>query len=110
VVTKKKGAGKAGEKSLLLPLFSTRQGEEEDLWCRSKRHRFCFFFLFSFLKCMKQRRFSQNMPFHLDGNWLQNASDSKSGLQFARFFILVFGFGFLQLSPQLAIKLQYLCN
>ena len=46
VVSEKKGAGKAGEKSLLLPLFSTRPREEEDLWCRSKRHRFVFFFLF----------------------------------------------------------------
>jgi len=110
VVSEKKGAGKAGEKSLLLPLFSTRPREEEDLWCRSKRHRLFFFFLFSFLKCMKLHRFSQNAPFHLNGNWRQNASDSKLGLQFVRFFILVLGFGFLQLSPQLAIKLQYLCN
>jgi hypothetical protein len=45
VVSEKKGVGKVGEKSLLLPLFSARPREEEDIWCRSKQHRFCFFFL-----------------------------------------------------------------
>jgi hypothetical protein len=48
---------------------------------------------------MKRRRFSQNTPFYLNGKWHQNASDSKSGPQFARFCILILGFGFLQLSP-----------
>jgi len=63
VVSEKKGVGKAGEKSLLLPLFSAPQREEEDIWCRSKQHRFCFFF-----KCMKRRWFLQNTPFYLNGN------------------------------------------
>jgi len=76
VVSEKKGVGKAGEKSLLLPLFSARPREEEDIWCRSKQHRFCFFFF----KCMKRRWLLQNTPFNLDGNWCQNASDSKLGL------------------------------
>jgi hypothetical protein len=59
-----------------------------------------FLLLFFFpMNCMKQRRFSQNASFHLNGNWRQNVSDSKSGLQFACLFILVIGFGFLQSSP-----------
>ena len=33
---------------------------------------------------MKRRRFAQNAPLHLNKNWCQNTSDSKSGLQFAR--------------------------
>jgi hypothetical protein len=52
------------------------------------------------VKCMKRRRFYQNAPFHLNRNWHQNTSDSKSVLQFACFFfILVFGVRFLQSSP-----------
>jgi hypothetical protein len=57
-----------------------------------------FLLLLLLFKCMKRRHFSQNAPFHLNGNWRQNASDSKSSLQLARFCILVLGFGFLQLS------------
>jgi len=39
--------GERGEKNggggmLLLPLFSARPGEEEGLWCRSKRHHLLF--------------------------------------------------------------------
>jgi hypothetical protein len=39
------------------------------------------------VKCMKRRRFYQNAPFHLNRNWHQNTSDSKSVLQFACFFL-----------------------
>jgi hypothetical protein len=35
---------KIGEQNLLLPLFSARQGEEERLQSRSKRHHFELFF------------------------------------------------------------------
>jgi hypothetical protein len=48
VVSEKKGAGKAGEKSLLLPLFSTRPREEEDLWCRQNDTVYSSFFFFLF--------------------------------------------------------------
>jgi hypothetical protein len=88
---------------LLLPLFSARPGEEEGLWCRSKRHRLLFSFFFVFFWCavkrMKRRRFDQNLPFHLNENWRQNGSNFISALQFARFFTVVLGFGFLQSSP-----------
>jgi hypothetical protein len=46
-----------------------------------------FFFISE--QCMKRRCFFQNVSFHLNGNWRQNASDLKSGLQFAR--VLHFG-------------------
>ena len=42
------------KKIFFFPCFA-RPGEEEDIWCRSKRHHFCFFF-FSFLFfCMNGR-------------------------------------------------------
>jgi hypothetical protein len=40
-------------------------------------------------KRMKRHRFSQNVSFHLNGNWRPNMSDSKLGLEFAR--VLHFG-------------------
>jgi hypothetical protein len=40
---------------------------------------------------MKRHRFDQNAPFHLNGNWRQNASYSKS----------VLNLWFIQSSPQL---------
>jgi hypothetical protein len=42
VFRREKGEKKIGGKMLLLPLFSARPGEEEGLWCRSKRHRLLF--------------------------------------------------------------------
>jgi hypothetical protein len=40
---RKKRRWKQGNKSSL-PMFSARPKEEEDVWCRSKRHRFGSFF------------------------------------------------------------------
>jgi hypothetical protein len=48
-------------------IFSACPGEEEGLWCRSKRHRLLIP-LFFLKQCMKRRRFTQNAPFHLKGN------------------------------------------
>jgi len=59
---------KMGGKMLLLPLFSACPGEEEGLWCRSKRHCLLPLFFFS-VKRMKRRRFDQNTSFHLNENW-----------------------------------------
>jgi hypothetical protein len=42
----KEGEEKSRGQMLLLPLFSARPGEKENIGCRSKRHRFCFFFFF----------------------------------------------------------------
>jgi hypothetical protein len=87
-------------KMLLLPLFSACPGEEEGLWCRSKRHRLLLLlFFFLAVKRMKRRRFDQNAPFHLNKNWRQKEFNFRSALHFARFFTMVLGFGFLQLSP-----------
>jgi len=62
----REGEAKCRGKQLFLPLFSACLGEEEGLWCRSKRHRLLIPF---FLKqCTKRRRFTQNAPFHLKGN------------------------------------------
>jgi len=38
-------------------------------------------------KHMKRRRFYENAPFHLNGNWRQSLSDFKSVLQFARVLV-----------------------
>jgi hypothetical protein len=56
------GDAKEMKKNLIpLPLHVR---EEEDIQCRSKRHRFGFFYE----QCMKLRRFEQNVPFHLKEN------------------------------------------
>jgi len=89
---------KMGGKMLLLPLFSACPGEEEGLWCRSKRHRLLLFFFFA-VKRMKRRRFDQNTQFHLNKNWRRKEFNFRSALHFARFFTMVLGFGFLQSSP-----------
>jgi hypothetical protein len=52
---------KKGQK--LPPLFSARPGEEEDVQCHSKRHRFLSFFFNE--QWMKRCRFGQNASFHL---------------------------------------------
>jgi hypothetical protein len=36
------------KKIFFFPCFA-RPGEEEDIWCRLKRHHFCFFFFSFFL-------------------------------------------------------------
>jgi hypothetical protein len=56
-------------------------------------------FFFLAVKRMKRRRFDQNAPFHLNKNWRQKEFNFRSALHFARFFTMVLGFGFLQLSP-----------
>jgi len=59
------------------PCFSARPGEEENLQCCSKQHRFGTFF---YEQCMKRRRFLQNTPFHLKGKGGKNMSEYKSVL------------------------------
>jgi hypothetical protein len=79
---KRGSAQSKGEKSSSSLVLSVSKGR--------RKHMVPFkttpFLLFKKKKCMKQRRFSQNAPFHLNGNWRQNMSDANSSLQFARFF------------------------
>jgi hypothetical protein len=63
----REGEAKHRGKQLLLPLFFVCPGEEEGLWCRSKRHPLLIS-LFFLKQCMKRRRFTQNTPFYLKGN------------------------------------------
>jgi len=70
-----------GEKKNLLPLFSARPGEEETYGAVQNGTVFASSLFFFFYKWTVSRRcFSENAPFHLNGFWGQNASDSKSGL------------------------------
>jgi hypothetical protein len=56
-------------------LFTAHLREEEDIRCRSKRHRFGSFF---YEQWMKWRHFGQNTPFHLKEKGGKNVSKSKS--------------------------------
>jgi hypothetical protein len=53
-------------------------GEEEDLQCRSKGHRFGLLLLFFFNEqCRKRHRFRQNSSFHLKGKGDKKACQSS---------------------------------
>jgi len=96
----KKRVKKMGGKCFFFPCSLRVQGEEEALWCRSKRH--CLLFSLFFLVCNKTHETTLFGPKHavyLNKNWRQNGSNFRLALQFARFFTMVLGFGFLQSSP-----------
>jgi hypothetical protein len=100
VLGEKEGKKKWGGKCFFFPCSLRVQGEEEALWCRSKRH--CLLFSLFFLVCNKTHETTLFGPKHavyLNKNWRQNGSNFRLALQFARFFTMVLGFGFLQSSP-----------
>jgi len=72
-----------GRKASSSPAYAC-PGEEEDLRCRSKRHRFGFFF--GNEQYMKRRCFAQNVPFHLNGKWRQNITFSNQSFNLCAFF------------------------
>jgi recombinational DNA repair ATPase RecF len=75
-----RGRNKEEKTKTSFPLLHV-QGKKKEKQCRLKTTIFVFPFFCG--KCMKRRRFFQNAPFHLNGNWRQNVSDFKSVLQFA---------------------------
>jgi len=66
-----------GRKIFFFPYFVC-PGGEKDPQCRSKRHRFRLLHFFFNEQSMKQRRLSQNAPFHLNENNAKLMSKSKS--------------------------------
>ena len=81
----REGEAKRRGKQLLLPLFSACPGEEESLWCRSKRHRLLIP-LFFFEIVHETASFYPKHAVSFKRKWRQNVSNSKLGLQFARIF------------------------
>jgi len=82
-------------------------GEEEDPWCRLKRHRFGFFF---FMNSTWNNVFLPKHVISFKRKWRQNVSIPNQSFNLCAFSILVPGFRFLQSSLSLAIQLQYLYN
>jgi hypothetical protein len=78
----RKSVKTGGRKIFFFP-YLARPGEEEDPQCRQNSTVWASLFFLN-EQCVKRHRFSQNTPFHLNENWRQNASNSKSGLEFAR--------------------------
>jgi len=64
VVSEKEGTGKAGEKSLLLPLPRASRGRRKATVPFKNGTILGFSFFFN-EQCMKRRCFGQNVPFHL---------------------------------------------
>jgi hypothetical protein len=91
---------KQGENASSSPvLYASRRKRRLMVPFKTAPFALLFLLFFFVVKCMKRRRFDQNALFHLNENWCQNGSNFKSALQFARFFTMVLGFGFLQSSP-----------
>ena len=113
-----------GKNLVLPPLLRTSRGRRRR-GCRSKWHRFKFFF---YEQCMKWCCLSRNTSFHLNGFWRQNASYSKSVLQLSPWLAINFNiyaiklliwprtliwpqnFNFFQLKPKLTPKINFSCN
>jgi len=89
------------KKIFFFPCFA-RPGEEEDIWCRLKRHHFCFFF-FSFFFAWTLDEMAPFFPKHAVSFKWELAPKMRQiqnqALNLSVFCILVLGLGFLQLSP-----------
>jgi hypothetical protein len=99
VFLKSSGGGKSVRKENLLPLFSARPEEEDDMRCRSKRHCFGPSLFFALTVHETAPFFSKHV---VSFKWelapktrqIQNQAFNLRAL-----CILVLGLGFLQLSP-----------
>jgi hypothetical protein len=81
----REGEAKRRGKQLLLPLFSACPGEEEGLWCRSKRHRLLIP-LFFFETVHETAPFYPKRAVSFKRKWRQSMSNLKLRFQFARVF------------------------